>query len=767
MIRTASRRLTAIGICAAFAAGIAAGWFLYSRGTPPRAPHERYAARTEAKVTTWYTCGMHPEVVEGHPGDCPKCGMKLQPMSPDRAVAMGLAKPEEGATPKPAGKRQIAYWKSSMIPGELHMEPGKDSMGMDLIPVYEDEVATAATIRIDPVTEQNMGVRVAEVIRGPLTKAVRTVAFVDYDETTLAVVTTKVDGWVEKLYVSETGVQVHRGDPLFELYSPALFSAQEEYLAAIRNRQQTDVAAVPRSRLDSEALVRSARTRLEYFDVSSEQITQLERTGRVRKSLTIRAPFTGIVVHKGVVEGQMIKAGVDIFRIADLSTVWVMGKVFEHDLPYVRLGQEAFMTLSYLPGRTFRGRVTYVYPYLEAATREVPVRMEFHNPGYNLKPGMYATVTLTSEAMRAATLVPDTAVINTGLRSVAFVMRKPGQYEPREVRVGLRGENNYLQVLSGLAPGEMVVVSGQFLLDSESRLREAALKFMAPGRADGAAPITAAAETPEEGTAGVSREASLRGSAKLVYVCPMPGHVDILYDNPGTCPLCGMKLVPVKRRAGHVDAPRIVHWTCPMPGHAAVQEAGPGKCPICSMSLVPVEERAGQVEETHETHWTCPMPEHAAVQEAGPGKCPICGMSLVPVEERAGQAEETHGTHWTCPMPEHAAVQEAGPGKCSICGMSLLPVTEGQGGQAPVSAHKPVSTEHAGHAPHCRRWRPSSAGSGESPHHDPADDRFLTGEQVSHSAHDGVHRLRRVLRRHADAPRRHSGPLGRAGDRLH
>ena len=300
-----------------------------------------------------------------------------------------------------------------MSPGEIHDKPGKDSMGMDLVPVYEGEAA-AGTIQIDPVVEQNMGVRVDTVKRGPLAKTVRTVGFVDYDETTLTVVTTKVDGWVEKLYVNQTGAQVHEGEPLFELYSPALFSAQEEYLAALRNLQKKDVPLIPRSRGDSQALVRDARTRLEYFDISPGQIAELERTGTVRKTLTIRAPFTGIVTQKNVVEGQRIMAGMEVFRIADLSTVWVIAKVYEYDLPYVRLGQEAFMTLDYLPGRTFRGRVTYVYPYLDAKSREVSARMEFHNPGYELKPGMYATVTLVSKVADDATLVPDVAVIDTG-----------------------------------------------------------------------------------------------------------------------------------------------------------------------------------------------------------------------------------------------------------------------------------------------------------------------------------------------------------------
>ena len=287
------------------------------------------------------------------------------------------------------------------------------------------------------------------------------------------------------------------------------------------------------------------------------------------------------MTHKDVVEGQMVKAGAELFRIADLSSVWVIAKVFEYDLPYVQVGQEAFMTLTYLPGRTFHGRLTYVYPYLEAKAREASVRMEFHNPGYELKPGMYATVTLTSEVEGETTLVPDTAVIETGTRSVVFTMPAPGRFEPRQVTLGLRSDDHRLQVLSGLAPGDTVVVSGQFLLDSESRLREAALKFQPPGKVDGAQPIASASP---EATSGQAAE-------RLYYVCPMPEHADILYDSAGHCPLCGMELVPVHRKAGHVERPRIAYWTCPMPEHQSVHRPGPGKCPICGMTLIPVPEQ--------------------------------------------------------------------------------------------------------------------------------------------------------------------------------
>lgn len=564
-----------------FATGVGTIRWFGSRAPEP-VFEEADTASGSARPKTWYTCGMHPEVLQDHPGDCPKCGMRLQPMSEDRAIAMGLVEPT-GAAPGETD-RKILYWKSSMIPGEIHQEPGKDSMGMDLVPVYEDEVASAAAIRVDPVTEQNMGVRVDEVIRGPLVQTLRTVGIVAYDETSLAVLNTKVDGWVEKLYVDQTGVQVHKGDPLFELYSPALFSAQEEYLAALRNLQERDVPGIPRARDHSEGLLRDARTRLEYFDISPGQIERLERTRKVQKTLTLYAPFTGIVTQKNVVDGQKIMAGMEVFRIADLSTVWVIGKVYEQDIPYVRLGQEAFMTLTYLPGKTFRGRVTYVYPYLDEKTREVPVRMEFHNPGYELKPGMYATITLTNQLAKEATLVPDVAVIRTGLRSVAFVVTGPGRYEGREVQVGLRSENNHLQILSGLAPGEKVVVSGQFLLDSESRLREAALKFLEPGQVESAMPLKKAADQAEASASA----SSLSGQGDLFYVCPMPEHVDILYGKPGRCPICGMQLVPVRRREGHVESPSVTFWTCPMPEHSEVHEKGPGKCPVCGMSLIPV-----------------------------------------------------------------------------------------------------------------------------------------------------------------------------------
>ncbi|MCL5270296.1 MAG: efflux RND transporter periplasmic adaptor subunit [bacterium] len=453
------------------------------------------AQETPTALKTLYTCGMHPEVVQDHPGNCPKCGMKLVPMDPDRArmileargeIARPTGSGEEigGAAPK----RKILFWRSSMDPNYIRNEPGKDTMGMDLVPVYAEtlanETAGGPTIRIDPVTEQNMGVRYDVVRAGPVVKTIRTVGTVRYDEQTLGAVTTKVSGWVQKVHVNETGAQVRRGDALFEIYSPELYSAQEEYLVALRDagnseaRGMKDAAALARSRLGS------ARDRLRLFDISDAQIQSLETQRKPQKTMTILSQLTGIVTEKNVVEGDELKAGMPAYKIADLSTVWVIGKVYEADLPYVATGQEAQMRLDYLPGRLHRGRVTYVYPYLEPGTREIPVRMEFDNPGYDLKPGMYATIELRRELEDKAVLVPAMAVIDTGQRQVAFVMRGGGKFEPRQLTTGARTADGRLQVLKGLMPGEMVVVSGQFLLDSESRLREAALKMLQPGPVD-------------------------------------------------------------------------------------------------------------------------------------------------------------------------------------------------------------------------------------------------------------------------------------------
>jgi RND family efflux transporter MFP subunit len=519
-----------------------------------------------AKNEQLYTCGMHPQVIQNKPGNCPICGMKLTPVHKPSGTKSTLA------------QRKVKYYKSTMNPGEISPGPAKDSMGMDMAPVYEEEAAAAesSAITIDPVTVQNMDLRTGPVTRGPLRRVVRTVGVVDFDETALTEVTTKFKGWIEKLYVDSTGQQVHRGDPLFDIYSPELYSAQVEYLLALNQPAHLPGAG-------AQALQSSALAKLKFLDIPDDQIAQIKKDGQPKKTLRINAPRDGVVVEKMAVEGQMVEAGMRLYRLADLGTVWVQSQIYEQDLPLVRLGQETTVGLSYLPDRKFRGRVTYVYPTVDEKTRTAKVRMEFHNPGYFLKPGMFTTVELTADLAPSAVLVPDMAVLRSGEKNTVFVALESGKFEPRTVMIGARTEDNRYEVLSGLREGERVVTSGQFMLDSESQLREAIQKMLRPATPDKAAEPAAQAVTPPATNATPAPE-------QIVYICPMPEHVALEYEQPGKCPLCGMTLVPVTRETLSKIQPggRVEYYTCPMPEHSDVRADKPGKCPRCGMTLIPV-----------------------------------------------------------------------------------------------------------------------------------------------------------------------------------
>lgn len=607
-----------------------AGAFFIGRSTGHQHAAEGGAAQ-ESK--TLYTCGMHPQVIQDHPGNCPICGMKLTPIKRSVGAAAAGGK---------SGERKIKYYKSTMMPGEVRQTPGKDSMGMDMVPVYEDEAAAAesSAIAIDPVTEQDMGIRTDTVKRGPLRRIIRTVGVIDYNETTLAEVTTKFKGWIEKLYVNATGELVMKGDPLFEIYSPELYSAQVEYLLV------TDPAN--KAGAGSESLRASALTKLKFFDISEAQIAELEQTRQPRKTLRIVAPQDGFVTRKMVVEGQMVDAGMMIYRLADLGLVWVQAQIYEQDLVYLKLGQEATVSLSYLPDREFRGRVTYIYPNVDEKTRTAQVRMEFHNPGYFLKPGMFAAVQVASELEPSALLVPNMAILRSGEKNTVFVALDGGKFEPRTVTLGPQAENDYFQVLSGLNEGERIVTSGQFMLDSESQLREAVQKMLEPKKpaesaADAAGGTNAMPGMEHEGMPGMGQETmpgmtSTATNAVVKYICPMPEHVSIEYEHPGKCAICGMTLVPVSPTTLRKLQPggKLLYYTCPMPEHSDVHEAKPGKCPKCGMTLIPVMEAppvpspTATSAATPSTLYTCPMEAHADVVSDKPGKCPKCEMDLVP-----------------------------------------------------------------------------------------------------------------------------------------
>ena len=609
MTRKAQRALLVLLPLAALAA---AAWFFLRPGG-----HD-HAGAADAQL---YTCGMHPAVIQNKPGNCPVCGMKLNPIrkQPGAGTASTNAN-SSGAS----GGRKTKYYKSTMLLGETSPTPRKDSMGMDMVPVFQDDAQDASIISIDPVTVQNMGIRVGMVTKGPLRRTIRTVGVIDFDETALADVTTKFKGWIEKLYVDATGRQVHSNEPLFEIYSPELVSAQSEYLLALNQAAGTPGA---------ESLKITAQTKLKFYDISDEQIAELEKTRQAKKTLRVTAPRDGIVVEKMVVEGQMVDAGMKLYRLADLAIVWVQSQVYEQDLEFVQLGQESVVSLSYLPDRKFRGRVTYVYPTVDEKTRTARVRMEFHNPGYFLKPGMFATVELQAELEPSVLLVPDAAVLRSGQNNTVFVALDGGRFEPRTVVLGPRSENDMYQVLNGLNEGERVVTSGQFMLDSESQLREAIQKMLHPA---------ASVMTTKAASAGAQNAIQLArafpGETNAVaYICPMPEHLTISYDRPGKCRVCSMTLVPVSPEtlARLQPGGRVEHYTCPMPEHIDVKLDKAGKCPKCGMTLIPVMQppaapQAGANPMDIPTPlYTCPMAQHADVVSEKPGTCPKCGMKLV------------------------------------------------------------------------------------------------------------------------------------------
>ena len=406
-------------------------------------------ARAEEQL---YTCGMHPQIIKKEPGNCPICGMKLVPIRANSSAKVSgrVANGSAGSA-----EHKIKYYKSSMIPGEVSPKPGKDSMGMDLVPVYDEPGPGGESIQIDPVTIQQMNLTTGLVTRGPVRREFRTVGSVAYDEAGLQDITTKYEGWIEKLFVNTTWSAVKAGDPLFEIYSPDLYSAELNYLVALRSE---GAAGGP--------LTRALLARLQLFDVPAEAIAELQRSGEAKRTFVFRAPADGVVVEKMAIAGQMLKPGELVYRLADLSHVWVLAQIYEQDLPFVHAGQEVTLRATYGPERMLTGRVELLLPQVEDQTRTATARIVLPNPDGSLRPGMFVDVRFAAQIADDAVLVPDLAVLRSGEHNTVFIANPDGSFEPREVRLGVRSQGNFYQVLDGLAGGERVVTSGQFMLYS-------------------------------------------------------------------------------------------------------------------------------------------------------------------------------------------------------------------------------------------------------------------------------------------------------------
>ena len=333
-----------------------------------------------------------------------------------------------------------------------------------------EEVAPG-TVQISPERQQLIGVKFGTVEVRPLEKVIRTVGRVDYDEKRIVTISPKIGGWIEDLYIDFTGRFVSKGEPLLTIYSPELVSTQEEYLLALRAKKDLVKSPFPEVAGSGTSLAESAKRRLKLWDISDDQIKALEESGQVKKTLTLHSPFSGFVLEKAAYKGMNVMPGVALFKLADLSVVWLYADIYEYELPFIRLGQQASVQLSYIPGEIFTGKAIYIYPSLNPETRTAKVRFELPNPHGKLKPEMYANVEIKVH-LGQKLAVPEGAIIDTGIRQLAIIDKGNGYFEPRDVKVGSKVEG-YYEVIKGLKAGERVVTSANFLIDSESKLKEA------------------------------------------------------------------------------------------------------------------------------------------------------------------------------------------------------------------------------------------------------------------------------------------------------
>lgn len=420
-----------------------------------------------AETAAQWICSLHPMIVEDQPGICPIDGTELVRAEPSSSSVSSM----------PQGERRVLFYRNPMNPTVTSPVPAKDEMGMDYVPVYEGDMTGGTEVRIDPSVVQAMNVRTERVRRQQVHQQVRTVGYLEYDQERMVTVTTRYSGWVEKVYVHYLGDAVRKGQPLFDIYSPDLVQTQQELLTALDYAHRMDGAPVG-AHDRAHALVDAARTRLELWDVTDAQIAALEKRGEIQRAVTVFSPARGVVMKTMTgLEGMAVNSGMELFHIADLSTLWLSVEAFEDQVAWIRPGTVARVTLTYFPGETFEGRVRLVAPEMSEQTRTLPVRLEIPNPDGRLRPGMYATVVFEPPDVGETLAVPAEAVLRTGDSTLVVVARGEGRFAPRAVTLGREGEG-MVEITSGLEEGEEVVTSAQFLLDSESSLRAAIEKLL-------------------------------------------------------------------------------------------------------------------------------------------------------------------------------------------------------------------------------------------------------------------------------------------------
>ena len=504
---------------------------------------------------------------------------------------------------------KVLYWQDPMHPAYKSDKPGKaPDCGMDLVPIYETDVEPKANLpegafQISPEKQQLIGVQYGEAAYSPVSKTVRAVGRLAYDETKIVRIHTRFEGWIEKVWVDFTGKLVEKGQPLISVYSPELLQTQQEFMLARRGREELAESTFRGAINASESLYQAARKRLELWDINEAQIAELEKSGKPTKTLTLYAPTDGFVLTRNAFPKQRVTPETELYAIADLSTIWVIADVYEYEAPEIKLGQTANVTLAYYPGRTFRGKVTYIYPQLDSATRTLKVRIELANPKFELKPDMYANAELKIDYGKRL-VVPQEAVLDSGSEQTIFIAHEGGYFEPRKVQLGAKVDNTFI-VLGGLKAGERVVTSANFLVDSESKLKSAAGGMGMPGMNHGGGGAANSKPSPQadhsqhqQGTQAApvakpedhsqhQQGPQAKPEDHSQHQSPAPKQKPTPKAQPPQEDHSQHQVPAATDHSQHQAKParKVLYWYDPM--HPTYKSDKPGKAPDCGMDLTP------------------------------------------------------------------------------------------------------------------------------------------------------------------------------------
>ena len=500
-----------------------------------------------------YTCGMHPNIIMDEPGNCPICGMKLVPI-------------KSSASAKNDKERKILYYRNPMDPSIVSDHPQKDEMGMEYVPVYEDETSSRGIVKIDPSVVQNMNVKTIPVEVKKLSSHVITNGVLKTNETQDYIVTTRVNGYVQKLYVNYTGQKVSKGEKLMDIYSPELVAAEQELITALSYQNavnRSDISSVASSGND---LVRNAVRKLQLLEIPESEIKRLESTKDLKTYTTLYAQNTGTVISKNILEGQKIMAGQPLLEISNLSTLWLTADIYEYELSKIEIGSPAKIKFNYFPGKEFNSKVSFIYPTIDSKSRTAKIRIDINNTNGKMMPEMFANVEISGKDLGSNPVVPENAVIRSGEKDIVIIALGEGKFKPQQVTLG-GYSNGYYQVLKGLEAGNEIVTSAQFLIDSESNLKSAIDQLQSTAQ------LIPKEEKPENSLSIKNYEENnktmdmnkndenkidknsivRKGTINLksidqnkdgkVYQDMMDWNV--ISDDAGKCPLCGMKLKEV------------------------------------------------------------------------------------------------------------------------------------------------------------------------------------------------------------------------------